>query len=89
MANHTPEQTKEIIQWRNKHHKMLRENYRRQFIACGTSELLASGTDLSLVEAEARASGKPFLIDWIPALTSDVQFYRIMKSGLNLNGAIG
>ena len=85
MANHTPEQTKEIIQWRNKHHKMLRENYRRQFIACGTSELLASGTDLSLVEAEARASGKPFLIDWIPALTAEVQFYWMKFYGLARN----
>jgi hypothetical protein len=64
-----------IIRWRNRNNKMLRENYRRQFIACGMEELLAVGTDLDVVKATAAATGKPFIIDWIPALTSDVQFY--------------
>jgi hypothetical protein len=37
-------------------------------------ELLAAGRGLDTVEATAKATGKPFIIDWIPALTSDVQF---------------
>ena len=85
MAVHTPEEIREIIQWRNKNHQMLRKNYRRQFIACGTSGILASGIDVNLVETEAKATGQPFLIDWIPALTSEVQFYWIKFYGLARN----
>jgi hypothetical protein len=73
----TPAETQAIIQWRNQNNRMLRENYRRQFIACGMTEVLASGIDCDLVEAIAKATGKPFIIDWIPALTSEVQFYWI------------
>jgi hypothetical protein len=77
MSTPTPDEIKAITQWRNANHQMLRENYRRQFIACGTSELLAAGADCDTVEAMAKATGKPFILDWIPALTAEVQFYWI------------
>jgi hypothetical protein len=61
---------------------MLRENYRKQFIACGVSELLAAGTDGDLVESIALATGKPFILDWIPALTAKVNFYWVKFYGV-------
>ena len=82
MSKLTADEVKAITQWRNQHHQMLRENYRKQFIACGTSELLAAGTDGDLVEAIAKATGKPFLLDWIPALTAKVNFYWVKFYGL-------
>jgi hypothetical protein len=69
MADYTSEQIKAIIQWRNEHYPMLYTNYPQQFIACGTNELLASGKDFDTVRATAEATGKPFIIEWIPALT--------------------
>jgi hypothetical protein len=68
MAANTSEQIRAIIQWRNEHYKMLYTNHPQQFIACGTNELLASGTDFETVRATAEATGKPFIIEWIPAL---------------------
>jgi hypothetical protein len=82
MQSRTPEETQAIIHWRNQNHQMLRENYRKQFIACGVSELLAAGTDGDLVEAIALATGKPFILDWIPALTAKVNFYWVKFYGL-------
>jgi hypothetical protein len=79
MQSRTPEETQAIIRWRNQNHQMLRENYRKQFIACGVSELLAAGTDGDLVEAIAASTGKPFILDWIPALTAKVNFYCIAR----------
>jgi hypothetical protein len=82
MSAKTPEQVREIIKWRNKNHQVLRNNYRRQFIACGAGELLAAGTDIDVVTAIAEATGKPYIIDWIPALTSEFQFYWIKFYGM-------
>jgi hypothetical protein len=56
---------------------MLRENYRRQFVAYSATQLLATGTDYQQVKAEAQKMGEPFLMDWMPALTADVQFYWV------------
>ena len=74
MSTPTVDEIKAITHWRNQNHQMLRENYRKQFIACGVSELLAAGTDGDRVEAIAKATGKPFILDWIPALTAKVNF---------------
>lgn len=73
----TPEQTREIIRWGNQNRRMLRENYRRQFVAYSPTRLLAAGTDYHQVKANAQKMDEPFLIDWMPALTADVQFYWI------------
>jgi hypothetical protein len=83
MNTPTTDEIKAITHWRNQNHQMLRENYRKQFIACGISELLAAGTDGDLVEAIAKATGKPFILDWIPALTAKVNFYWVKFYGLN------
>ena len=77
----TPEQARAIIRWGNRHRRMLRENYRRQFVAYSETRLLAVGTDYHQVKAEAQKTGEPFLIDWMPALTADVQFYWIKFYG--------
>jgi hypothetical protein len=61
----TPEQAREIIQWRDRHRLMLWENYRRQFVAYSATSLLAAGTDFHRVQAAAEKTGEPFLIDWI------------------------
>ncbi|MCY7337084.1 MAG: hypothetical protein LH613_12875 [Chamaesiphon sp.] len=82
MSKPTADEIKAITRWRNQNHQMLRENYRKQFIACGVSEILAAGTDGDLVEAIAQATGKPFVLDWIPALTADVNFYWVKFYGL-------
>jgi hypothetical protein len=74
MTANTSEQIRAIIQWRDEHYKMLYTDYPQQFIACGTNELLASGKDFETVRATAEATGKPFIIDWIPALTQAEQF---------------
>ena len=47
----TPEQTREIIRWGNQNRRMLRENYRRQFVAYSPTRLLAAGTDYHQVKA--------------------------------------
>ena len=83
MSTPTADEIKAITHWRNQNHQMLRENYRKQFIACGVSELLAAGTDGDRVEAIAKATGKPFILDWIPALTAKVNFYWVKFYGLN------
>jgi hypothetical protein len=83
MSTPTTDEIKAITHWRNQNHQMLRENYRKQFIACGISELLAAGTDGDRVEAIAKATGKPFILDWIPALTAKVNFYWVKFYGLN------
>ncbi len=71
----TPEQTRAIIRWGHQHRQMLRENYRRQFVAYSSTRLLAAATDWDLVEAIATAEGEPFLVKWIPAQTSEFQFF--------------
>jgi hypothetical protein len=71
----TSEQAREIIRWGNQHRRMLRESYRRQFVAYSATGLLAVGTDYHQVKTEAEKTGEPFLMDWMPALTADVQFY--------------
>jgi hypothetical protein len=76
----TPEQA-EIIRWGNRNRRMLRENYRRQFVAYSATRILAAGTDYHQVKAEAEKMGELFLMDWMPALTSDVQFYWIKFYG--------
>jgi hypothetical protein len=70
----TPEQA-EIIRWGNRNRRILRENYRRQYVAYSSTRILAAGTDYHQVKAEAAKMGEPFLMDWMLALTSDVQFY--------------
>jgi hypothetical protein len=82
MSTPTADEIKAITHWRNQNHQMLRENYRKQFIACGVSEVLAAGTDGDRVEAIAKATGKPFILDWIPALTAPVNFYWVKFYGL-------
>jgi hypothetical protein len=69
----TAEQVKEIIGWRNRNQRMLWENYPHQFIAFSATKLLAAGMDYQLVITAAEATGEPFLIDWISALSSDVR----------------
>lgn len=78
----TSEQAREIIRWGNQHRRMLRENYRRQFVAYSATQFLAAGTDYQQVKADAQKAGEPFLIDWMPALTADVQFYWVKFYGL-------
>ncbi|AFY93641.1 hypothetical protein [Chamaesiphon minutus] len=63
----TPEQTREIIRWGHQH--------RRQFVAYSATRLLAAGRDWDLVEALAVAEGEPYLVKWIPAQTSEYQFF--------------
>lgn len=77
----TPEQAREIIRWGNRHRRMLRDNYRRQFVAYSATQFLAAGTDYDLVKAEAEKVGEPFLMDWMPALTADVNFYWVKFYG--------
>jgi hypothetical protein len=48
-------------------------NYPHQFIAFSATKLLAAGMDYQLVITAAEATGEPFLIDWISALSSDVR----------------
>ncbi len=74
MIANTSEQIRAIIEWRNDRYKMLYTNYPQQFIACGTNELLATGKDFETVRATAAATGKPFIIDWIPALIQPEEF---------------
>lgn len=75
------EQAREIIRWGNQHRKMLRENYRLQFVAYSATQFLSAGTDYHQVKADAEKMGEPFLIDWMPALTADVQFYWVKFYG--------
>jgi Aspartyl protease len=79
----TPEQAREIIRWGNRNRRMLRENYRRQFVAYSATRFLAAGTDYHQLKAEAEQIGEPFLIDWMPALMADVQFYWVKFYGFS------
>jgi hypothetical protein len=58
----TPEQIREIIHWGHQHRQMLREKYRRQFVAYSASWLLAAGSDWDLVEA--LAEGEPYVVKY-------------------------
>ncbi len=78
----TPEQARAIIRWGNRNRHMLRENYRRQFVASSATQFVAAGTDYDLVKAEAQKMGEPFLMDWMTALTADVNFYWVKFYGL-------
>jgi hypothetical protein len=71
----TPEQTSAIIRWGHQHRQLLRARYRRQFVAYIAERLLAAGRDWDLVEAIATATGEPYLVKWIPAQTSEFQFF--------------
>jgi Aspartyl protease len=78
----TPEQTREIMRWGHQHRQMLRENYRHQFVAYSSTRLLAAATDWNLVEALATAEGEPYLVKWIPAQTSEFQFFWFKFYGM-------
>ena len=83
----TPEQTRAIIRWGHEHRRMLRAKYRRQFVAYSATRLLAAGRVWDLVEALATAAGEPYLVKWIPAQTSEFQFFCLkQKNGSSLNG---
>ena len=55
----TSEQTRAIIRWGHQHRRMLRAKYRRQFVACSATRILAAGRDWNLVESLATATGEP------------------------------
>jgi hypothetical protein len=78
----TPEQTSAIIRWGHQHRRMLRAEYRRQFVAYSATRLLAAGSDWDLVEAIATATGEPYLVKWIPAQTSEFQFFWFKFYGM-------
>jgi hypothetical protein len=78
----TPEQTRAIIRWGHQHRQMLRKKYRRQFVAYSATRLLAAGRDWDLVEALAVAEGEPYLVKWIPAQTSEFQFFWFKFYGM-------
>jgi hypothetical protein len=78
----TPEQTRDIIRWGHQHRRMLREKYRRQFVAYSATRLLAAGRDWDLVEALADAECEPYLVKWIPAQTSEFQFFWFKFYGM-------
>jgi hypothetical protein len=78
----TPEQTRAIIRWGHQHRQLLREKYRRQFVAYSATRLLAAGRDWDLVEALATAAGEPYLVKWIPAQTSEFQFFWFKFYGM-------
>jgi Aspartyl protease len=82
MPTRTPEETQAIIHWRNENRRTLRRNYQAQYIACGTSEVLAAGASYDLVEAAALATNQPFIIDWIPEAVGEVNFYWVKFYGL-------
>jgi hypothetical protein len=71
----TPEQTRAIIRWGHQHRRMLRASYRRQFVAYSAERLLTAGRDWDVVEAIANAEGETYLVKWIPAQTSEFQFF--------------
>jgi hypothetical protein len=78
----TPEQTREIIHWGHQHRQLLREKYRRQFVAYSSTRLLAAGRDWDLVEALAQAAEEPYVVKWIPAQTSEFQFFWFKFYGM-------
>ncbi|WP_309740526.1 MULTISPECIES: retropepsin-like aspartic protease [unclassified Chamaesiphon] len=78
----TSEQTRAIIRWGHQHRRMLRTRYRRQFVAYSATRLLAAGRDWDLVESLATATGEPFLVKWIPAQTSEFQFFWFKFYGM-------
>jgi hypothetical protein len=78
----TPEQTRAIIRWGHQHRQMLRAKYRRQFVAYSATRLLAAGRDWDLVESLATATGEPYLVKWIPAQTSEFQFFWFKFYGM-------
>ena len=48
----TPAEAREIIRWGNRNRRMLRENYRRQFVAYSATQFLAAGTDYHQVKED-------------------------------------
>jgi hypothetical protein len=78
----TPEQARAIIRWGHQHREMLRAKYRRQFVAYSATRLLAAGRDWDLVETLADAQGEPYLVKWIPAQTSEFQFFWFKFYGM-------
>lgn len=78
----TPEQTREIIKWGHQHQQMLRQKYRRQFVAYSATRLLAAGKDWDLVESIAEATGEAYCVKWIPAHTSEFQFFWFKFYGM-------
>jgi Aspartyl protease len=82
MQSRTPEQTQAIVHWRNKNRQTLRRHYQQQYVACGVSDVLAAGVSYDLVEAAAKATNQPFIIDWIPESVGEVSFYWVKFYGL-------
>jgi hypothetical protein len=78
----TPAETQAILKWGHQNRRTLREYYRRQFVAYSATRLLAAGTDWDLVEAQAAATGEPYYIKWIPANTSEFQFFWFKFYGM-------
>ena len=85
MSSLTPEDTKAITFWRTQNDRMLREQYPYHYLACGKDELLAAGTNLKSVDAAAMATGKPYILDWIPANVGDVCFWWVKFYGVKKN----
>lgn len=85
MSSLTPEDTQAITRWRTQNDRMLREQYPYHYLACGKDELLAAGNNLKSVDEAARATGKPYILDWIPARVSDVCFWWVKFYGIKNN----
>jgi Aspartyl protease len=85
MSSLTPEDTQAITRWRTQNDRMLRERYPYHYLACGKDELLAAGTNLKSVEEAAQATGKPYILDWIPARVGDVCFWWVKFYGIKNN----
>ena len=54
---------------------MLRDKYHRQFVAYGANRLLAAGRDWDSVETLADVENEPYVVKWLPAQTSEFQFF--------------
>ncbi len=52
-------------------------NHNISIATSSATQFLAAGTDYQQVKADAQKAGEPFLIDWMPVLTADVQFYWV------------
>jgi hypothetical protein len=55
----------QMTQWLNKHRRQL-QSYQNQYIAFNQQGVITSHPNLENVLAEARQTGEPFLIDFIP-----------------------
>jgi hypothetical protein len=78
----TPAEAAEIMRWGHQHRRLLRAKYRRQFVAYSATRLIAADRDWDLVESLAKAAGEPYLVKWIPAQTSEFQFFWFKFYGI-------